>query len=45
MSEPNKSHAYFTVTGNDLDPDEITKIVGVSPTDSWKKGDVNSRNG
>lgn len=45
MSEPNESYAYFTVTGDDLDPDNITKILGVTPTDSWKKGESNPRNG
>ncbi|UCV09304.1 DUF4279 domain-containing protein [Dechloromonas denitrificans] len=45
MSDPNEIYAYFTITGNDLDPAEITKALGVTPTDSWKKGDVNSRNG
>lgn len=45
MSDPNEIYAYFTITGNDLDPAEITRSLGVSPTDSWKKGDVNSRNG
>ncbi len=45
MSDPDEFYAYFTITGDDLDPDEITKLVGVSPTDSWKKGDVNPRNG
>ncbi|MBS1141279.1 MAG: hypothetical protein H6R13_2732 [Proteobacteria bacterium] len=45
MSEPNESYAYFTVTGDDLDPSEITKIVGVAPTDSWKKGELNPHNG
>ncbi|MFT3734037.1 MAG: DUF4279 domain-containing protein [Rhodocyclaceae bacterium] len=44
MSEPNESYAYFTVTGDDLDPAHITEIVGVTPTDSWKKGDLNPRN-
>jgi hypothetical protein len=44
MSEPNESYAYFTVTGDDLDPAQITKIVGVTPTDSWKKGELNPRN-
>ena len=45
MSEPNEIYAYFTVTGDDLDPAEITTAVGFSPTDSWKKGDLNPRNG
>lgn len=25
--------------GNDLDPDEVTHRLGISPTDSWRRGD------
>lgn len=30
----------LTITGDDLDPDEITSRLGSSPTDSWRRGDV-----
>ncbi|HLX82520.1 MAG TPA: DUF4279 domain-containing protein [Terriglobales bacterium] len=43
MSEENKFYAYFTVTGS-FDPEYITKRVGISPTDSWRVGDLNPRN-
>lgn len=42
MSEPSEQYAYFTIT-NSFDPEDITRRVGVSPTDSWKKGDLHPR--
>ncbi|WP_071777210.1 DUF4279 domain-containing protein [Coleofasciculus chthonoplastes] len=39
-SKTNEIYAYFRLSGVDLDPDEITKIVGVKPTQTWKTGDV-----
>jgi hypothetical protein len=42
MTEPNEQYAYFTLTG-DFDPAEISKRVGVTPTECWLKGDVNPR--
>jgi len=39
----NEQYAYFTVTDS-FDPDDITKRVGVKPTDSWRKGDLNPKN-
>lgn len=44
MSEENEQYAYFTVTG-EFDPAELTHLVGVSPSDSWRKGELNPRNG
>ena len=44
MSKPNEMYAYFTVSGDDLDPSEITKVLRIAPTYSWKKGDLNPRN-
>jgi hypothetical protein len=38
-TKPNEFRAYFTVTG-DFDPSEITKFVGMEPTESWKVGDI-----
>ncbi len=42
MTENNEQYAYFTVTGN-FDPSEISELVGMSPTESWRKGDINPR--
>ncbi|WP_041234004.1 DUF4279 domain-containing protein [Cylindrospermum stagnale] len=32
--------AAFTITGFDYNPDEITSILGILPTKTWKIGDV-----
>jgi hypothetical protein len=40
MTEPNEQYAYFTVTG-DFDPSDISELVGVAPTECWRKGSVN----
>jgi hypothetical protein len=42
MSQPNESYAYFAVSG-EFDPALITSRTGVSPTDSWRKGDLHPR--
>jgi hypothetical protein len=42
MTEPNEQYAYFTITG-DFDPADISKLVGVMPTECWLKGDINPR--
>ncbi len=42
MTEPNEQYAYFTLTG-DFDPADISKLLGVTPTECWLKGDVNPR--
>ena len=42
MSEPSEQFAYFTITDS-FDPEDITRRVGVSPTYSWKKGDLHPR--
>jgi hypothetical protein len=34
-----KIYAYFLLCYFECDPEEITKIVGVSPTDVWRIGD------
>ena len=31
--------ACFQVAGAELDPDELTRLVGLQPTKSWKKDD------
>jgi hypothetical protein len=38
MSRPIEQYAYFTVT-NSFEPEEITRRVGIAPTESWRKGD------
>lgn len=45
MSLPNETYAYFTIAGDELDPAEITTLLGLEPTDSWNKGDINPRTG
>ena len=42
MSEPTEQYAYFTITDS-FDPEEITRRAGISPTDSWKKGDLHPK--
>jgi hypothetical protein len=34
-----KSYVYFALHGDDFDPNEVTRELGIEPTDSWKKGD------
>jgi hypothetical protein len=43
FDEDNKSYAYFCVQEFSFDPDEITRRVGLQPTDSWRKGDVHPK--
>jgi hypothetical protein len=35
--KPNEYRAYFTLAG-EFDPHEISTRIGLTPTDSWKKG-------
>lgn len=42
MADPNQQYAYFTITGA-FDPAEITLRAGVTPTDSWRLGDLHPR--
>jgi hypothetical protein len=42
MIEPNEQYAYFTVSG-DFDPSEISKLIGLSPTECWRRGDLNPK--
>ena len=37
--DKDEQYAYFLMR-NDFDPDEITRRTGVTPTRSFKKGDV-----
>jgi hypothetical protein len=34
----NEAYAYFTITGT-FDPAEITRAIGVAPTEGWRVGD------
>jgi len=36
--ETAKSYVYFSLTGDDFDPDYITQIIGINPTEASKKG-------
>ncbi len=38
MTQVNLQYAYFTITDS-FDPAEITRRIGVQPTESWSKGD------
>jgi len=42
MTESNTYRAYFTLVG-EFDPVEISARLGLEPTRSWKKGDLNPR--
>ena len=42
MSDTNNHYAYFSIT-NSFDPVEITKLLGVKPTDCGKKGDIHPK--
>ena len=33
------AYAYFRVFGEDLPLEEITRQIGIEPTESWRKGD------
>jgi len=37
--ETDNSYVYFALTGDNFDTDEVTNRLGITPTDSWKKGD------
>jgi len=42
MTKDNEQYAYFTVSG-DFDPAVITQQLGMQPSESWQKGDLNER--
>ena len=42
MTKPNEYRAYFTLVG-DFDPVEITKAIGLEPSEVWRKGDRNEQ--
>lgn len=37
--ETGSSYVYFALTGDNFDTDEVTNRLGITPTDSWRKGD------
>lgn len=37
--ESGNSYVYFALEGDSFDTTEITNRIGISPTDSWRKGD------
>lgn len=39
MKKNNECYTYFKITGN-FDPDEVSKLLQLSPEKSWKIGDV-----
>ena len=44
MNDANQQRAYFTVAG-EFDPEDVSRIVGVPPSRSWKKGEINPKTG
>ena len=34
----NECYAYFAIVGDDVDPDEVTRALGVAPTEVKRKG-------
>lgn len=39
MSEEYKTYAYFWISGFDVPIQDISKKLGLEPTDAWNKGD------
>jgi hypothetical protein len=39
MGQLDHSLATLRIFGDDLDPEEISSLLGAQPTESWKKGD------
>lgn len=40
----NEAYAYFSISGFEYDPKEITEKVGIKPTRAWKKGEIDEFN-
>ncbi|MBI1288397.1 MAG: DUF4279 domain-containing protein [Flavobacteriales bacterium] len=40
----NEPNVYFVLKGADFDPNELTKRLGIEPTNCWKKGDKGKYN-
>ena len=43
MTDPNVCYAYFSVYDDALDPSAVSQELGTSATESWRKGDLDSR--
>ena len=43
MIQENETYAYFTLAEFEEDPDEITNRLGVTPSNSWRKGDAHPK--
>jgi len=41
--DQNESYAYFCLDDFSVDPDEITKMLGFTPTETWRKGDIHPK--
>lgn len=39
METGNTSYVYFALTGDNFDPQIVTDKIGVTPTETWNKGD------
>jgi hypothetical protein len=37
--ETGSSYVYFALKGDNFDTDDVTNRLGITPTDSWRKGD------
>ena len=37
--ETGNTYVYFALTGDNFDPQIVTDRIGVTPTETWKKGD------
>jgi hypothetical protein len=42
MTKDNEQYAYLTVVG-EFSPERITSQLGLTPSDSWMKGDLNEK--
>ncbi len=40
---PPEIMAEFIITGINVTPDEITKAIGITPTETWKLGDLSEK--
>lgn len=40
MADVQNATASLTITGDDLDPDEVTALLGCTPTKAFRKGDA-----
>ena len=37
---PSYSYVYFALKGDDFDPVEVTRRLGIEPTSAWRKGEI-----